>query len=166
MIDVHSKKIRSKNMAAIRNKNTKPELLIRRLLHSLGLRFRLYNKSLPGTPDITLAKYKAVIFVNGCFWHGHEMNGVNCHFFTTPKTRTEFWLDKINGNKKRDQQVFSELSKDGWKVLYIWECALKGKRKLEEGRLIDTIEEWLLAHDTSAEIDCRGIKKKAIINFL
>ncbi|WDE00743.1 very short patch repair endonuclease [Thalassomonas actiniarum] len=159
MTDVHTRAIRSKNMSAIRCKNTRPEMLVRSLLHTLGFRFRLYNKNLPGKPDITLAKYKAVIFVNGCFWHGHQINNANCHFFTLPKTRAEFWLNKIKGNVKRDKLACAALMANGWKVLYIWECALKGKYKLDEGRLVDTIEEWLLAHDASAEIDSKGIKK-------
>jgi len=152
-MDVHSKAVRSKNMRAIKSKNTKPELLVRRLLHSLGFRFRLHAKKLPGTPDIVLKKYNAVIFVHGCFWHGH-----NCHLFSTPKTRTEFWFKKINANKRRDKLACKKLTSNGWRVLYIWECALKGSKKLDPPRLLATIEEWLTAEESSAEITYFGIR--------
>ncbi len=95
MADVHTKEIRSKNMAAIKGKNTRPEMLVRRFLHANGFRYKLHDKSLPGKPDIILPKYKTVIFVHGCFWHGHE----GCKYYVVPKTRTEWWLNKINGNE-------------------------------------------------------------------
>lgn len=151
-MDVHTRAVRSKNMRAIKSKNTRPEIFVRRLLHSVGFGFRLHLKELPGTPDIVLRKYKAIIFIHGCFWHGH-----NCHLFKLPKTRTKFWSDKINGNIKRDQKAYKALTLDGWKVLYIWECALKGTKKLETGILKETIEEWLIAIDQSAAISYRGI---------
>jgi DNA mismatch endonuclease (patch repair protein) len=151
-MDVHSTAVRSKNMRAIKSKNTRPEIFIRQLLHGLGFRFRIHITNLPGTPDIVLRKYKAIIFVHGCFWHGH-----NCHLFKLPKTRTKFWLNKINDNARRDKKAYQELTHRGWKILYIWECALKGKRKLEVTRLKETIEEWLMAIKYSAEISHRGI---------
>jgi len=118
MADVHTKKQRSYNMSQIRSKNTKPELIVRSWLHKQGYRFRLHDKTLPGKPDIVLKKYNTVIFVHGCFWHGHK----NCKYFVVPKTRTKWWLDKINGNIARDRKAKRELKKLGWKVINIWGC--------------------------------------------
>ena len=109
MADVHNKEVRSKNMAAIKGKNTKPEMLVRKFLHAQGFRYRLHVKNLPGNPDIVLPKYKTVIFVHGCFWHGHE----NCKYFVVPKTRTQWWLDKINGNIANDEKALEALKKVG-----------------------------------------------------
>ena len=111
---------RSRNMSAIKSKNTKPEIKVRKVLHSMGYRFRLHRKDLPGSPDIVLPKYKTVIFVHGCFWHRHE----NCKYASTPKTRKEFWENKFNKNIKRDKNNFKELKNLNWKVLVIWECEL------------------------------------------
>lgn len=121
MADVHSKEVRSYNMSQIRSKNTKPEMLVRSYLHKQGYRFRLHDKKLPGKPDIVLPKYKTVIFVHGCFWHGHK----NCKYFVVPKTRTKWWLEKINGNIARDKKAARELKKLGWKVINIWGCKVK-----------------------------------------
>jgi DNA mismatch endonuclease, patch repair protein len=121
MADVHSKEIRSKNMAAIKGKDTKPEMLVRRFLHANGFRYKLHDKTLPGKPDIVLPKYKTVIFIHGCFWHGHK----DCKYFVVPKTRTEWWLNKINGNIANDEKAIKALKKDGWKIIMLWECDLK-----------------------------------------
>jgi DNA mismatch endonuclease (patch repair protein) len=121
MADVHSKEIRSKNMAAIKSKNTKPEMLVRRFLHANGFRYTLHDKKLPGKPDIVLPKYRTVIFVHGCFWHGHT----NCKYFVVPKTRTEWWLIKKKGNIANDTKAAKALKKDGWKIIKLWECKLK-----------------------------------------
>jgi len=121
MTDVHDKKTRSYNMSRIRAKNTKPEMLVRKFLHAQGFRYTLQNKKLPGKPDIVLPKYKTIIFINGCFWHGHA----NCKYFVVPKTRTKFWLNKITANKTNDERAVKALRKDGWKVITIWECKLK-----------------------------------------
>jgi DNA mismatch endonuclease (patch repair protein) len=123
MADVHTKEIRSKNMAAIKSKNTKPEMLVRRFLHANGFRYKLHDKTLPGKPDIVLPKYKTVIFIHGCFLHGHK----NCKYYVVPKTRTEWWLNKINGNIANDKKAVSALKKDGWKMIMLWECNLKPK---------------------------------------
>jgi DNA mismatch endonuclease, patch repair protein len=125
MVDVHSKKIRSYNMSQIKGKDTKPELLVRKFLFSKGLRYRLNDKKLPGKPDLVLPKYKSVIFVHGCFWHGHK----NCRYFVLPKTRTEWWSNKINGNKINDKKKGLLLKKQSWKVITIWECQLKPKKR-------------------------------------
>ncbi len=121
MADVHNKKTRSYNMSRIRSANTKPEMLVRKFLHAQGYRYKLHDKKLPGKPDIVLPKYKTIIFVHGCFWHGHA----NCKYFTIPKTRTEWWLNKINTNKANDAKALFALRKEGWKVFVIWECTLK-----------------------------------------
>ena len=116
---------RSRNMSAIKSKNTKPEIKVRKVLHSMGYRFRLHSKDLPGSPDIVLPKYKTVIFVHGCFWHRHE----NCKYATTPKTRKEFWEKKFRENINRDNLNQANLSLKGWKIIIIWECQLKGDIK-------------------------------------
>lgn len=121
-MDVHNKATRSFNMSRIRLKNTKPEILVRKFLFSQGFRFRIHVKTLPGKPDIVLPKYKIVIFVHGCFWHGHE----GCKFFVVPKTRTEWWLKKINSNKQKDCDNFFRLKEAGWDIKTIFECELKG----------------------------------------
>jgi len=121
MTDVHSKAQRSYNMSQIRSKDTKPELVVRKFLFASGFRYRLYVKTLPGKPDIVLRKYKTVIFIHGCFWHGHE----NCRYFVIPKTRTDWWLAKINHNKENDLLAKTTLEQTGWKVITIWECELK-----------------------------------------
>ena len=114
---------RSRNMSAIKSKNTKPEIAVRKLLHSMGYRFRLHRKDLPGSPDIVLPKYKTVIFVHGCFWHRHE----NCKYASTPKTRQEFWEAKFRENINRDKLNQENLSSKGWKIIVVWECEINDK---------------------------------------
>ena len=111
---------RSRNMSAIKSKNTKPEIAVRRLLHSMGYRFRLHSKGLPGSPDIVLPKYKTVFFVHGCFWHRHE----NCKYASMPKTRQEFWESKFKANVKRDLEIQEKIKNIGWQSVVIWECEL------------------------------------------
>lgn len=150
MTDVHDAVTRSRNMQAIRNKDTKPELIIRQMLHARGFRYRLNAKDLPGRPDIVFPRYKAVIQVNGCFWHGHD-----CYVFRWPKTRTEFWKEKITGNQVRDQCSQAILLDKGWKIMTVWECALKGKKKLPVMVVADLIENWLLVGGEGAfEVSC------------
>ena len=124
MADVHTKKQRSYNMSRIRAKDTKPEMLVRKFLHANGFRYKLHDKTLAGKPDIVLPKYRTVIFVHGCFWHGHT----NCKYFIVPKTRTKWWLAKINRNKANDEKAQKALRKEGWKVINVWECSLKRTR--------------------------------------
>ena len=112
-------------MSHIKSKNTKPEILVRRFLFANGYRFRLHRKDLPGKPDIVLPKYKTVIFINGCFWHGHP----DCKYATIPETNRKFWSKKISGNMERDKVTFSVLEKMGWRVIVIWQCELKPKTK-------------------------------------
>lgn len=120
-MDIHDKKTRSYNMSRIKGKNTKPEELVRKYLFSQGFRYRKNDKRLPGSPDIVLPKYKTVIFVNGCFWHGHE----DCKHFVWPKSNEEFWRNKIETNIARDKKKTDELEALGWKVIVVWECELK-----------------------------------------
>ena len=108
-------------MSRIKGKDTKPEMLVRKFLHANGYRYKLHDKKLPGKSDIVLLKYNTVIFVHGCFWHGHA----NCKYFVLPKTNTQWWTDKINRNKANDEKAIKALKKDGWKVIEIWECKLK-----------------------------------------
>lgn len=125
MADVHSKEIRSYNMSRIKGKNTKPEILVRKFLFSKGIRYRLHDKRFPGKPDLVFPKYKTVLFIHGCFWHGHE----GCRYYIVPKTRTEWWLNKINGNIKKDTESTAWLKIEGWKVLTVWECDLKTDKR-------------------------------------
>tara|TARA_Y100000589_G_scaffold175080_1_gene166188 strand:- start:4 stop:372 length:369 start_codon:yes stop_codon:yes gene_type:complete len=113
-------------MSAIKSKNTKPEIAVRKLLHSMGYRFRLHRKDLPGSPDIVLPKYKTVIFVHGCFWHRHE----NCKYASNPKTRKEFWENKFKGNVKRDLEIQKNIKNIEWRSLVIWECETKNMENL------------------------------------
>lgn len=142
-------------MRAIRARDTKPELAVRKLLHRRGLRFRLHVRDLPGTPDIVLPKYRAVIFVHGCFWHGHE-----CHLFKAPGTRTDFWMSKISANQCRDQAAVQALLAAGWRVLTIWECALKGSHRRTPEQVADLSGAWLRSEDRRGEIasgDCAHV---------
>jgi len=126
MTDVFSKSKRSEVMSRIKGQNTKPELVVRSLLHRLGYRFRLHRATLPGKPDIVLPRFKTVIFVHGCFWHRHK----DCRFAYTPKSRTDFWLKKLGSNVIRDIQVTSDLEILGWRVITIWECELRDMDQL------------------------------------
>jgi DNA mismatch endonuclease, patch repair protein len=137
MADVHSKETRSYNMSRIKGKDTKPELVVRRFLHAKGFRYRLHDKKLPGKPDIVLPKYRTVINIHGCFWHGHE----GCRYYVIPKTRTEWWKKKIDRNKLLDEQNLLKLIQEGWKVLTIFECELKPKVKEETlDKLVELIK--------------------------
>jgi DNA mismatch endonuclease (patch repair protein) len=126
-MDVHTKETRSYNMSRIRNKNTKPEELVRKYLFSRGLRYRKNVNKLPGCPDVVLPKYKTVIFVNGCFWHVHE----GCRYFKWPVNNKEFWENKLLENKRRDTIKIQELIELGWRVIVVWECELKKKNQTE-----------------------------------
>jgi DNA mismatch endonuclease, patch repair protein len=137
-------------MSGIRGKNTKPELLVRQGLHARGFRYRLHGKLLPGKPDLVFPKYKAVVFVHGCFWHGHD-----CHLFKVPSTRQDFWLEKINGNRARDGVAESRLLSEGWRVATIWECALKGRTMLPLPQVLDECAAWLAGGEHT--LDIRGL---------
>lgn len=159
MADSHSKAARSRNMSAFKSETTKPEILVRPGLHGMGYRYGLYRKNLPGKPDLVLPKYKKVIFVNGCFWHGYE-----CPRFTWPKTREAFWKDKIFGNKARDLKTALALERMGWRMGVVWECALKGKYKLGLEVVLFTVSEWLQSDQLQLNIGCSAVEKICMIS--
>ncbi|WP_363318026.1 very short patch repair endonuclease [Parvibaculum sp.] len=134
-------------MSGIRSKDTKPELVVRRGLHALGYRYRLHVKDLPGKPDIVLPRRRAAIFVHGCFWHGH-----NCHLFKWPKTRTDFWRQKIKTNRKNDERAIRALQEQAWRVLIVWECSLKGRTRHSSEKTISLISDWLRSDQGKDEI--------------
>ncbi|CAN5361677.1 very short patch repair endonuclease [soil metagenome] len=124
-MDVHEPSVRSFNMSRIKAKDTKPEMMVRRFLFSNGLRYRLHEEKLPGKPDIVFRRLKKIVLVHGCFWHGHD----GCDYFVVPKTRTAWWLTKINGNKERDRANLMLLKRGEWKVIVIFECDLKPQKR-------------------------------------
>jgi len=144
--DIVDKKTRSRMMAGIKGKNTKPELVIRRGLHKRGFRYRLHDKRLRGKPDIVFIGLRAVIFVHGCFWHGH-----NCPLFKWPSTRAEWWREKIEKNRARDVRVRTELKALGWRQARVWECALKGKYRRDPDEVIDELAVWLNSREPKFE---------------
>jgi DNA mismatch endonuclease (patch repair protein) len=139
LIDVVDSATRSRMMSGIKSKNTLPEIRIRKALHARGFRYRIHVPNIPGKPDIVLPKYNSLIMVHGCFWHGHS-----CRYFKVPKSRTQFWLDKIGKNQARDQVQLSALTDTKWKVLIVWECAIREMRKEKGHDIIDQIERWIL----------------------
>lgn len=136
MADVHEPEVRSYNMSQIPGKDTKPEMMVRKFLHSNGFRYRLHVKDLPGKPDLVLPKYNSVIFVHGCFWHAHE----GCEYFKIPKTRTEWWKEKLFGNKKRDERNIEKLEEESWNVIVVWECELKSNKEKKLKQLAQQLE--------------------------
>lgn len=138
MVDVHGRDARSRNMAAIRGANTGPERRLRQELFAVGLRYRLHDRKLPGRPDLVLKKFGAVIFVHGCFFHGHE-----CEAFRWPETRAAFWRDKIEVNRERDATTIRKLRRQGWRVLVVWECSIRGKTRLPAGKVAARVAAWL-----------------------
>ena len=145
MVDVVTPEVRSRMMAGIRGRNTKPEIVVRSLLHKRGLRFRLHARDLPGKPDIVLPKYRAVVFVHGCFWHGHD-----CRLFKLPTTRPEFWGAKIDRNRTNDAKAVETLRSIGWRVAVIWECALRGATR-DLDAVADRLEIWIRGHQDTFE---------------
>lgn len=144
-MDVLTPAQRRLNMSRVRRRDTAPEMFLRRLLHGAGFRYRCDVGTLPGRPDIVFAGRKAVIFVHGCFWHGHD-----CTLFKTPKTRTEFWTAKIAKNRERDKRAVQELRLGGWRVLMVWECALRGPRRLQSHALLNACTAFLMADNSFA----------------
>lgn len=138
LTDVLTPEQRRLNMSRIRGKNTRPEMTVRRLLHAAGFRYRLHGAGLPGKPDLVLPKYRAVIFVHGCFWHGHD-----CPLFRWPKTRQDFWEKKIHRNMERDAEAGHQLEQLGWRVFTVWECALRGRGKLPADEVSTRLSGWL-----------------------
>ncbi|WP_426817987.1 very short patch repair endonuclease [Winslowiella sp. 2C04] len=154
MADVHSAAVRSKNMRAIRTENTAIEKRLAHLLEELGFSYQVQDKTLAGKPDFVLAEQRTIIFVHGCFWHHHH-----CYLFRVPATRSEFWLEKIGRNVERDRRDIATLTAEGWKVLVVWECALRGKLRLKDEAIRSRLEEWIIAGNGNAGIDHQGIHR-------
>jgi DNA mismatch endonuclease (patch repair protein) len=146
MPDVVDAATRSRMMAGIRGKNTKPEILLRRALTSLGYRYRLHRKDLPGAPDIAMPGRRIAIFAHGCFWHMHE----GCRYAKLPSTRPEFWSAKLQGNVARDARALAELRSMGWRTLVVWECATRGANALPS--LARELSAWVEGADAQGEI--------------
>lgn len=149
MSDIVDPATRSRMMAGIRNRSTKPELTLRRALHARGLRYRLHNRSLPGTPDLVFRRFEAVCFVHGCFWHRHA----DCRYTTSPATRAHFWQSKFAENVARDGRNRRDLLDAGWRVAVIWECALRKGRACETASMV---EDWLRGHEPEFETSPHG----------
>lgn len=145
--DVHTPEVRSYNMSRIRGRDTRPELFIRRGLHARGFRFRLQVRELPGRPDLVFPRRSAVLFVHGCFWHGHS-----CHLFRMPATRQDFWASKIATNKARDARSYEALAARGWRTLTLWECAIRGRSRWSERQVLDACEMFLTGTASAMEI--------------
>lgn len=145
-MDIVDHATRSRMMSGIRSKDTKPEWQVRRGLHGLGFRYRLHDRNLPSRPDLVFPRYRAVIFVHGCFWHGHD-----CPQFKLPATRTEFWTEKIRGNRDRDERSIASLVSQDWRVAVVWECALRGPGA-HPGQVIGQLAEWLETEQPKFEV--------------
>jgi len=156
MTDIVDKDTRSRMMAGIRGKNTKPEMLLRRALHARGFRYRLHVKSIIGQPDLVLPKLGAIIFVHGCFWHRHE----GCRFASMPNTRPEFWAAKFAANVRRDHKVVTELSREGWRIATVWECALR--KPADVNAAVDQLELWITEGGQVIEIGKKGSGQRAV----
>lgn len=150
MADVLTPEQRQLNMSRIRGRDTKPEMRIRRGLHARGFRYRLQDRQLPGRPDLVFPRYHAVIFVHGCFWHGHD-----CPLFKLPATRQEFWSTKIASNRARDTRTAAALLELGWRVANVWECSLRGPGRLSEDEVIERCQAFLLSEDATL-VDISG----------
>jgi DNA mismatch endonuclease, patch repair protein len=145
-MDVLTREQRRRCMARIKGRNTKPEVVLRKALFSLGFRYRLHQKRLPGTPDLVFPKYHAVVFIHGCFWHGHQ-----CNLFVVPATNTAFWMKKIGGNRARDERAVTALRALDWRVMTVWECAVRGPDRQRLDTLAMKISRWLLAKKPVSE---------------
>jgi DNA mismatch endonuclease (patch repair protein) len=146
-MDVLTPEQRRRCMAKIGGRNTKPEIVLRKALFAAGFRYRLHQRELPGTPDLVFPKYRATVFVHGCFWHGH-----GCALFVAPETNREFWLKKIAGNRARDERAVAALGESGWRVMTVWECGLRGRNRLPVEKLAARIAKWLKARTRVGEL--------------
>ena len=145
--DIVTPEVRSRMMSGIRGKNTKPEIAVRSALHRLGFRFRVHASNLPGKPDLVFRKHRAIIFVHGCFWHGHD-----CHLFKWPATRRDFWRQKILSNVARDRDCLLALGEAGWRVAIIWECALKGRTRIPMTTIAARCAAWLESDESEMRL--------------
>lgn len=151
MTDVLTMEQRQLNMSRIRGRDTKPEMLVRRGLHARGLRYRLHDRKLPGRPDLVFARHRTVVFVHGCFWHAH-----GCSLFTLPATRQDFWRKKLEGNAERDRKAIDTLQAAGWRVLVIWECALRGPGRLGDTTVLDRAARYIRQNQCSLLVEIVG----------
>lgn len=153
MADTVDQETRSRIMASVGQRNTGPEVRLRRVLHRLGMRYRLHDKRLPGSPDLVFPKFRAVVFVHGCFWHSH-----GCKYSTVPLTRRDFWSEKFHANRERDARKIKQLHETGWRVLVVWECSLRGKQSsFPERRVAELVVIWINGDQSFDEItalDC------------
>jgi len=147
-MDTVDKKTRSRIMASVGQRNTGPELKLRRVLHKKGLRYRLHDKKLPVSPDLVFPRFRTVVFVHGCFWHAHE----GCKFATKPSTRKNFWKEKFEANRKRDRRNYEALTKLGWRVLIVWECAIKGINEIKIHELGLYVNQWIRSSEKFREV--------------
>ncbi len=147
MADIVAPEVRSRMMAGIRGKDTKPEIILRKGLHAAGFRYRLHDRSLPGKPDMVFPRHRAVLFAHGCFWHGHD-----CHLFRWPSSRPEFWTAKITRNREVDARNEQALAAAGWRLGIVWECALKGRTRLPLADVLEACVRWLRSQETRLEI--------------
>lgn len=150
MTDIVDHQTRSRMMSGIRGKNTKPEVVLRQALHARGFRFRLHSGKVPGRPDLVLPRYRALIFVHGCFWHRHQ----GCRYASTPSTRPEFWQAKFEANVARDRAVHLAVIESGWRVATVWECALRKRQEIEI--TVEELGEWLRGDTTEIELGSAG----------
>lgn len=149
MADILTPEQRSAHMSRISGKNTKPEIAVRSGLHKRGFRYSLHRKDLPGRPDIVLPKHNAVVFVQGCFWHGHD-----CPLFKWPGSRKEWWREKLEGNRARDIRIEQALAELGWRQARVWECALKGRNRVNPDVMLDLLADWIRGQQS--QLDIRG----------
>lgn len=147
MTDIVDPATRSRMMSSIRGKDTQPEILVRKALHARGYRYRLHVKGLPGRPDMVFPKYRAVIMINGCFWHRH-----NCKMFHWPKSNGKFWREKLGRNAQNDRKNIDALLREDWRVQVVWECALRGEGRLTEAMLISRLSRWITSRTRFSEI--------------
>lgn len=155
MADTVDAATRSRMMSGIRGTNTRPEIMVRQLLHAEGFRFRLHARNLPGRPDIVLRKHRAVVLVHGCFWHGHD-----CHFYRLPGTRTEFWRSKVDCNRRNDARTLVALREAGWRTAVVWECALKGRQKLDPEVVSARLARWIRSASPSLIVCGTKVREK------
>lgn len=147
MADIVDPATRSRMMSGIRGKNTRPEVKIRKALHAKGFRYQLHRKDLPGKPDLVFPKYRAAVFIHGCFWHSHS-----CSLFRWPSSNVEFWQKKLSGNRQKDISNIEGLEAQGWKVITVWECAIRGRNKAGAEETVTRIADWLLTGTTGFEL--------------
>lgn len=140
-------------MASVGQRNTGPEMRLRRTLHRLGLRYRLHDRKLPGSPDLVFSRFRSVVFVHGCFWHVHD----GCKYATKPSSRKQFWKEKFKANRKRDKKNYDALSASGWRVLVVWECAIKSRKDRDFDELGTKVSNWLKSNDEYGEIGVNGV---------